>query len=378
MKRYSRRQFVAAAAAGPLMATIAGTAVRAERKGHLEATPCQQPTFMKVNNRIFGAKPDDRGDIGGFNYTQTFTKGNYLVQSPESLIETLSKAKAGDVVFIPSAIIIDLTTFIYIDGFVLEIPQGVTLAGDRGYNGSEGALLCSDVLKTKVMIRAAGPNVRITGLRIQGPNSKRHSAHHRRAFGPDGQGSEYYYKFPVSSGIESSYDGLEIDNCEITAFSHSAIRLGEGVNHHIHHNYIHHCQYHGLGYGIAHIKASSLIEYNLFDSNRHSIAGTGVPGCSYTARNNVECGVSLSHCFDMHGGRDRKDNTDIAGTSIKIYNNTFRAPQYAVAIRGEPEEACEVFCNWFSRHTEAAKAVLGYERTHVYDNLYGTGNSVVK
>jgi hypothetical protein len=51
---------------------------------------------------------------------------------------------------------------------VLEVPEGVTLAGDRGHNGSKGALLSSDALKTPVLIRAAGPNVRITGLHIRG------------------------------------------------------------------------------------------------------------------------------------------------------------------------------------------------------------------
>ena len=62
------------------------------------------------------------------------------------------------------------------------MPAGVTLAGDRGRDGSEGALICSDALKTPVLIRAAGPDVRITGLRIRGPNPKRYLDHHRRSF----------------------------------------------------------------------------------------------------------------------------------------------------------------------------------------------------
>jgi len=144
-----------------------------------------------------------------------------------------------------------------------------------------------------------------------------------------------------------------------------------GDGHRIHHNYIHHCQYNGLGYGVCHNTDSSLIEFNLFDSNRHSIAGTGRPGCSYIARHNVELGVSLSHCFDMHGGRDRKDGTNVAGTSIEIYNNTFRAPQKAVVIRGAAEDKCEVHHNWFVTHADAAKAVRASEETRVFDNAYG-------
>ena len=169
-----------------------------------------------------------------------------------------------------------------------------------------------------------------------------------------------------------------MDNCEISAFAHAGIYLMKGEGHHIHHNFIHHCQYNGLGYGVSHDTASSLIEYNVFDWNRHSIAGTGRPGCSYVARHNVENGVSLSHCFDMHGGRDRKDGTDIAGTSIEIYNNTFRAPQTPVVIRGVPQEKCEIHHNWFQRRSNAAQAVRASANTNVENNAYGDEPKVVK
>ena len=174
-------------------------------------------------------------------------------------------------VFIPGETEIDLTARIYIEEIVLTVPEGVTLAGERGWNGSKGALLTSDALKTPVMIRAAGPNVRVTGLRIQGPCPKRYLDHHRRAFGPGGGGSSYYYKFPTSNGIVTAFPRLEVDNCEISA--PTAITRSRG-GHHVHHNYIHHCRYNGLGYGIGLERgATSLIEFNLFDYNRHSIAG---------------------------------------------------------------------------------------------------------
>ena len=143
------------------------------------------------------------------------------------------------------------------------------------------------------------------------------------------------------------------------------------MDHHIHHSYIHHCQYNGLGYGIVHSTAFSLIECNLFDWNRHSIAGTGRTPSGYIARNNIELGTSLSHCFDMHGGRDRGDGTDIAGTRIEIYNNTFRAPQRAVAIRGVPDDICDVHHNWFVTHATPGAAVRAADRTTVHDNVYG-------
>jgi len=49
----------------------------------------------------------------------------------------------------------------------------------------------------------------------------------------------------------------------------------------------------------------------------------------------------------MHGGRDRKDGTDIAGDWLKVHHNTFRAAKPALSIRGTPREKAEVHGNWF-------------------------------
>ena len=338
-----------------------------------------EPTSVEMDGVVYGAKADKLGLIGGGNsYGSNVTKGDFTVRDLDALLDALSKAKAGQTVFIPAETEIDLTARIYIEQLVLNIPEGVTLAGDRGQNGSKGALLTSDALKTPVMILAAGPDVRITGLRLRGPNPKRYLDHHRRSFGEGGGGHEYYYKFPTSNGITTEHPRLEVDNCEISGFSHAGIYLTTAEGHHIHHNYIHHCQYQGLGYGVCHNTASSLIEHNLFNWNRHSIAGTGRPGNSYIARHNVELGISLSHCFDMHGGRDRKDGTDIAGTSIEIYNNTFGAPQTPVVIRGVPEKKCEVHHNWFLRHDEPKKAVRSSGKTHVFNNVFSKEPKITK
>lgn len=335
--------------------------------------------WTELNSRVYGAKPDERGPIGGGDgYVNLRTEGDYTVTDLDSLVSALSKALAGQVVFIPAETEIDLTARVYIEQLVLEVPEGVTLAGDRGHDGSKGALLTSDALKTPAMIRAAGPNVHITGLRIRGPNPKRYLDHHERAFGPGGGEHDYYYKLPVSNGITTEHPRLIVDNCEISAFSRAGIYLTDGQDHQIHHNFVHHCQYNGLGYGVCHDAASSLIEHNLFNWNRHSIAGTGQPGDSYVARHNVELGVSLSHCFDMHGGRDRGDGTEIAGTSIEIEHNTFLAQQTAVVIRGVPEETCEVHHNWFAKHRDEGQAVHASAKTKVFDNVYGDGLSAAQ
>ena len=338
-----------------------------------------EATWVEIGGTVYGAKPHERGPIGGGEgYAASVTNGDYTVESLDSLLEALSHAKAGQVVFIPGETEIDLTARVYIEQIVLNVPAGVTLAGDRGHRGSQGALLTSDALKTPVMVRAVGAKVRVTGLRIRGPNTKRYLDHHRRAFGTGGGGHKYYYQFPTQNGIVTVHDHLEVDNCDISGFGHAAIYLSKGTGHHVHHNFIHHCQYNGLGYGVCHNTASSLIEHNLFDWNRHSIAGTGRPGCSYVARHNVELGISLSHCFDMHGGRDRKDGTDIAGTRIEIHNNTFRAPQTPIVIRGVPQGTCRVRHNWFAKHPDPGRAVRASAKTAVLDNAYGAEAKVIK
>ena len=336
-------------------------------------------SWTETEGAIYGAKPDDRGPIGGGEgYTRIVTTGDYIVTDLDSLLSALAVAKAGEVVFISDETEMDLTARIYIEQIELQVPEGVTLAGNRGYKGSKGAILTSDALKTPIIIRPMGPGVRITGLRLRGPNPKRYLEHHKRSFGPDGGGHEYYYKFPTSDGIISDYSHLEVDNCEVTAFSHCGIYLRNGENNLIHHNYIHHCQYNGLGYGVSHNTASSVIEYNQFNWNRHSIAGTGRPGCSYVARHNIELGESLSHCFDMHGGRDRKDGTDIAGSSIEIYNNTFRAAKTSIVIRGVPDDICTVHHNWFLKHSTPEEAVHAEEGTKVTNNAYGMSPISIK
>lgn len=81
----------------------------------------------------------------------------------------------------------------------------------------------------------------------------------------------------------------------------------------------------------------------------------------------------------MHGGRDRKDATDIAGTTMEIYNNTFRAPEKAVVIRGTPEDKCGIYQNWFLEHQKVEDAVAGIsEKTIAYNNVYGRNPKEVK
>ncbi len=339
-------------------------------------------TWVEIDGQVYGAKPNEVGPIGGGEgYQRIVTDGDHRVATVDELIEALKKAQAGEVVYVEPDAQLDFTTLVFAEKLVLEIPEGVTLASNRGHEGSRGAMICSDAFATRPLIRPLGPNVRITGLWIRGPDPKRRLDHHQRSFKAERGDSKvqhvYYYKFPMSSGISSEFPGLEVDNCELSGWSISAVGLSSGTDHHIHHNYIHHNQMNGLGYGVCHSTAASLIEYNLFDFNRHSIAGSGRVPSGYEASNNVEMGVSLSHMFDMHGGADRGDGTNIAGDWMKIHHNTFRGRRVAaIVIRGVPSEGAEIYSNWFY-HTKPGRQVIGPWPTggdtqvDSYNNAYG-------
>ncbi len=348
-------------------------------------------TWVEIEGDIYGAKPSELGPIGGgVGYQRILTDGDYRVSTANELIAALKQVKSGEVIYVEPGSHIDCSTLIFAEKLVLEIPEGVTLASNRGHEGSSGAMISSDAFATRPFIRTLGPNVRITGLWIRGPDPKRRSAHAGRSFKAERGDSkvqhEYYYRFPVSEGIYSKFSGLEVDNCQVSGWSHAGVHLWDGHDHHIHHNYIHHNQMNGLGYGVCHgygEEAVSLIEYNIFDYNRHSIAGTGKPGNAYEAANNVELGVSLSHNFDMHGGSDRRDGTSIAGHWMKVHHNTFRGPSVrAIAIRGIPREQADIHNHWFY-HTGAGKLVImpwptgGDTHVDSRNNAYGRQEPIV-
>ncbi len=303
-----------------------------------------------ADDQTFGAESNPTGNPigGGKGYRRLVSKGDYKVNTAEELLSALKKAHAGEIVYISDKAEIDLTATKKI-----VIPGGVILASGRGKNNSPGALLYSNDLATSPMFLAGGPKVRLTGLRLRGPDRQRRTEQMRKLH-KEGR----YYSIPNSDGIICSHPHLEVDNCELFGFSHAAVFLKRGASKAlIHHNYMHHNQRSGLGYGVCLDQSDALIQANLFDFCRHHIAGTGRPGTSYEACYNLVLPNANGHSFDMHGGRDRKDGTDIAGDLIKIHHNTFRATSVrAVVIRGRPTKSVEIHHNWFL-HADPEKAV---------------------
>jgi hypothetical protein len=303
-----------------------------------------------VGKESFGAETNPTGDAigGGKGYRRLVTKSDYQVKTLEELLSALKEAKAGQVVYVDDKAEIEVT-----GKQKIVIGGGVTVASGRGRGGSEGALLYSNELATSPLFLAGGENVRVTGLRLRGPDQKRRTEQMRKLY-KEGR----YYSIPNSDGIISTHPGLEVDNCELWGWSHAGIFLKRGaLKAHIHHNNIHHNQRSGLGYGVCLDQADALIEANLFDWCRHHIAATGRPGTSYEARYNLVLENANGHSFDMHGGRDRKDGTDIAGDLINIHHNTFRATSVrAFVIRGRPQESAQIHHNWFL-HPDTKRAV---------------------
>ena len=168
-------------------------------------------------------------------------------------------------------------------------------------------------------------------------------------------------------------DFLEVDNCELWGWSHAAIYAKSSKDHRIHHNYIHLNRRTGLGYGVVLDAAEVLIDSNRFDQNRHHIAGTGKPGTSYEASYNLVLNPAGSHHFDMHGGRDRGDGTNIAGDVISIHHNTFAVARFAAfLLRGIPQAGAKVYLNKFahSRQAEAVRQINATGNLSVFTNTY--------
>lgn len=256
----------------------------------------------------------------------------------------------GTIVTVANSVVLDLS---YREP--IPIRESVTLQGGRT-SRDPGPLLYTTT-RPGILFDVQGDNVRIAGLRIRGT---------------DLGVSEADYSNGISS---SSYVNLEITNNELYGWSGSAVRVNDNSNRidpatnpetvRVHDNYIHHNQHVGShGYGVVVGNgAYALIERNVFDWNRHAIAGDGSSGSGYHAYSNLilkNGGLHRSiggvwthtHQFDMHGQdscgviatlEDIFDeaslfNCGTAGYDMIIRNNTFlytSGPD--IKLRGTPE-----------------------------------------
>ena len=297
----------------------------------------------------FGCEANPTGDPigGGEGYSDIFAKGDLTVTTTGELLAALKQAKPGQVVFVPDGVDIDLT-----GQRSLRIPGRVTLAGTRGLNGSPGARIYTTLRQSHTLMATAGDEVRLTGLRFEG------------AFGGTDKVADH------SSFLGIGHYGAEVDNCEVYNFNVTGISVGAAaINIRIHHNHIHHCQRSGYGYGVCTGSSDIHIIANKLDYCRHAIASGGTPGCGYEAAWNIVGPHATGHHFDMHGGSDRGDSTDIAGDWMHIHHNTFLGSARAVVIRGVPCQGAQIHHNCFAKPPK--ETVVSGGNTRVYRNVYG-------
>jgi len=297
----------------------------------------------------FGCEANPTGDPigGGPGYRAILRRGDLTVTSAEQFLAAIREAKAGQVIFIPGQAEIDLT-----GKKSLVIPGGVTIAGARGLEGSPGAKIKALQRESFGLLVSGGHRVRLTGLRFEGPYGER-----------DTTGFATFL-------VAFRHHRCEVANCEVYNWNCDGICGRSGATKlYVHHCFIHHCQLNGYGYGVSLGEADARIIANRFEYCRHHIAGTGDPGTSYEAAYNLVLPNATSHHFDMHGGSDRGDRTDIAGDWVHIHHNTFQGPLRAVGIRGAPAQGAEIHHNWFAKPVK--ETVLSRGNTRIWRNVYG-------
>lgn len=266
------------------------------------------------------------------NTPRRFPSSTLEVTSLIDLRQSLLEAREGDIIKIDSKLKFDMSL-----EKPLFIPAGVSLISGYSGTGKPGAHFYT-TKPLLPMMKVMGDNVVISGLRIEGPDKETRQLEIQERTRT--LGSRATYAFPISRGIEVKGNHFTIENCELWGWAHAAIYLGDGVeNALITQNYIHHNQRHGLGYGVVLDKKSqALITKNIFDYNRHSIAGSGHSGQSYEASFNYFGPHHTQTPLDMHGGKDRGEQNQIAGHTVHIHHNKITSRNVSIFLhRGIPE-----------------------------------------
>ncbi len=322
---------------------------------------------------------------GGSGYSGIITSGDYTVSTKSELLSALESARSGDIVYITPSSTIDLTGTTGID-----IPSGVTLAGNRGYSGSPGPLIFNDDMPEGSHILDAESSSRITGIRIKGPDVDFDEITYQQspfAVPP--------YDTPKSSAIAIRLryaDNVDVDNCEISNFHFAGVAVEKGSrNAHVHHNFLHDIH----AYPVVAQNGSELpllIEYNIIHYIWHATAGSGDIGTGYEVRYNTivrkasptswQPWYDGGHAIDMHADASIKSSRGqrIAADIMTVHNNNFildaagdatASDALDVKVRGVPRDLVRIYDNSFF-NSDPAQAVVHYDgNVWVYNNSYG-------
>jgi hypothetical protein len=280
----------------------------------------------------------------------TAAQATVTVTTAAELVNALSSATPGTVIWIPDTAVIDLTGY-----KKLVVGAGVTIASSRNQGTSLGALIkntentlspTGGPAEAWWQFNVSGDGARITGLRLQGPDQTAGPGACSTVPYPTGTppagwpnwGNYCAYYADASHGIEiTGAADVIIDNNELFGWGYSAVRVTNSLEAYIYRNSIHHNRRYGLGYGVSHLNdASSLIENNVFSYNRHAIAGAGQANQRYEAKYNLVSSNPQGYSFDMHGD-DESGTNPVAGAVIRVHRNTFResnAYYASLCVRG--------------------------------------------
>ncbi|MCE5230203.1 fibronectin type III domain-containing protein [bacterium] len=262
-----------------------------------EASTSKDFTFT-TTAETWGAEVNVTGEPmgGGLGYSKMIKReqATAVVKNADEFFKALASAKPGDVVYVDDNSVIDISGRLKI-----VIPGGMTLASGRGQNGSVGGLIRFTEFKgldNRNVFATGGPGIRITGVRFGGPSN---------AMGR---------VLPMYHLIYVGHYWTEIDNCEFWGWNYSAIETlakAKVAGLYVHHNYFHHNTRLGCGYAVCPSEGVALVEGNLMDFHRHSVASSAWAPSSYEARYNLVMEHSISHAFDMHGAVDSEVRTNV-------------------------------------------------------------------
>ena len=266
----------------------------------------------------------------------------------------------------------------------------------RGPRSLGPRIFVTDSRKSLPLFSVRGDNVLISGFRLEGPTSG-------IASGDNKEKGIAIWPFSAPTPINN----IEVSNMEIFHWAGVGVQVSDNVDQaergrlfntnetavRIVNNYFHHNRHTSEGYG-AEVAGGgyALIAQNVFDQNRHSIAGgsknrdNNKDYSGYTARDNLiltEGGLACSygfwarltapdnwfrsrcwhtHAIDMHGDDNRfysgsNWQCGTAGETMIIQRNTILYTKgFAIKIRGNPADKAVVDANVF-RHGSRDDAI---------------------
>lgn len=262
----------------------------------------------------------------------------------------------------------------------IAVQSGVIVRGGRGGLRPGPRLFTTTRPHLFFYIGPSTSNVRITGVRIEGPDMGAVDRNGARGIMIDSATNVEIDHNEISGWALAGVHVWDRNDTMASPSPSASVLPAHTVK--IHDNFIHHNQaVGGDGYGVAvGYGAHPMIARNVFDWNRHAIAGDGREGTGYSAYYNLVLANGglhrwipfpgfwvHTHQFDMHG-RDDCGIADIwsdslancgpAGHTMLIRHNTFfYSEDNAIKLRGTPEVGMFVGDNVFARHDSFGSAV---------------------